>query len=215
MVNYKRKRSTKRRPRRRMKRPTFAKRVKRVILRNQEKKWLEVAVNESIDNNGVMIPLMTLNPIQGDGEGERIGNRIDLTSIQWRGQLIDAGSTTVGVSVTRIIMFQWADGNTTPTITGAEGLLQTIPLNVSPYNRQNVKEHKFRIMFDMTVTTSQGAYPAKTWNKNYTKGFTKKLIFEDATTIGIWKPWIFMVSETTSTPLPALDGIMSFNYVDA
>ncbi len=151
-------------------------RVAKKISNQIETKFFDTLVREfNVDDAGIG-PINLCNPGQGFTDTNRIGDRIQLTSIRWRQMCIRDNNENLGVRVIIILdKYNTVDTiNDILTLTGAPdvGLY-------SDYNHD--KRRDYRVLYDRVHSIDQN-------NRTYSFKFTRMKLkytvkFQDATTI--------------------------------
>lgn len=76
---------------------------------NTEKKHIDVAVNATLSQTGLMtLPIL---PIQGDGDGERVGDKLKVTSVHAKFKITASSSSSE--TLVRVIWFWEKESDTT------------------------------------------------------------------------------------------------------
>lgn len=119
--------------------------VKRQISKTQERKYDETAIAGTEIPYDNITPLVLTTPAQGDGIDERIGDSIKPKSIEVRGIIYNAASSS---AMARFVVFQWFQDDT-PTleqiITPDGGAITANTV----FKAQNREDHEsFRVLFD-------------------------------------------------------------------
>lgn len=207
---YRRKygRKTFRRKTYRRKPRTVAKTVRRVLNRALEKKFVEIAIVEPVPNTGTVVNITQAAPAQGVGEGDRVGNRVTITSMKFRGMVSDA--LNFG-SIVRGTIIQWKDEDSTP---GMSDVFENTNYPISPWHRENLKLGKLKVLWDRTWTTSGTGQNTVAFNANLTN-MIKKLQFEPGLFTGKNKPYVLFSSDSAGVSHPDLQAFFTLNYTDA
>lgn len=193
--------SVRRRPR------AVAKTVRRVLDRRLEKKFVEIAIVEPVPNTGKVINITQAAPAQGTGEGDRIGNKVNIVSMKFRGMVGDA--LNFG-SIIRGTIVQWKEEDTTP---GMSDVFENSNYPISPYHRENVKLGKIKVLWDRTWTTSGTGQNTIAFNTSLTN-MIKKLQFEPGLFSGKNKPYVLFSSDSAGVSHPTLEAFFTLNYTD-
>lgn len=178
-----------------------------------EKKHVDVLSNGSVASG--FTQTVDLTPIaQGISDTQRIGDQIDLCSIQGRYALsVGAGD---GTNIMRVSVVQWLE-DTSVTGTPIYGdILQysTSPADiVSPWELD--KNKRYRVLWDKLFTLVEGADTAVQIIEFYiNKGFQKKIQYTNGATTGIGKIYLMFESDSVLASHPQLSGYSRVRYFD-
>lgn len=181
--------------------------VKTARIVNAEVKFDETDISAGVSNSGTIYNLC--DPAQGDGDNARDGNSIKLARLQARLGLtqVDANAPS---STVRLILFRGKhERGTSPTVTGADGLLKSADVH-SPKDYTN--RFSTKILMDRRYALSPATRPNIEFN------ISKKLFghiqFADGTT-GIENGGLYLLALSDEpTYQPSLSGIIRVSYYD-
>lgn len=140
---------------------------------------------------------LTDNIIQGDGQGQRVGDEIDLRYVRLSCDLATkstAAATTL--NDIRFIVFKWLedDADLTPTVGAILEDTTTLPIH-SPYVHDKASRSKFRVLYDTHFTLCDRSNGATRSFRDYLLKFGPKklgkLSFNEGAVTG--KGHIFMM----------------------
>lgn len=158
--------------------------VNSMIKRSSETKYHDLnfagVVGVNVSNVGVTRSF-TQNILEGTGNIERIGQKIEISSLQLRGTITRADS----FNLVRFIVFQWMqdDNAYPPAITD---ILDPVPVTSSdllgiyaPYNYNN--SSNFRVLKDRLFTLNNQDRDVTYFKMKFKKFSRRKLTYDNAT----------------------------------
>lgn len=179
-----------------------------------EKHYFDTVINNTIDSSGSIFDL-SLIP-QGDTDTSREGDRVRMTSIQWRGQAYNADTS----NVLRFVFFQWLmdDGVDTPQV--SEILQATMVGNpyavYAPYAK-DYAGYKFAVLYDEILCTSQNGDANNIFSFNFpikkNKKITPNIQYVAATTSGTNKLFVMVISDSGAITHPSAIGVFRIRFL--
>lgn len=158
---------------------------------------------------------LDLTPItQAVADTSRIGDVIDLVSVQGRFVLTAADST----NIMRIMVIQWNEDSSVSAPTLLSVLQHTtgsFPEDIlSPYLLD--KDHKYKVLWDKSYNLNLTGDLKQILVEFYlNRGFRKKVQFTEASTTGVGKIYMLYISDSTGPSHPAINGFCRLRYYDA
>jgi len=201
--------------------------VKRIVGNKQEKKYVDVLVDNATTSFAPGIASLTTIPI-GDDENTRDGDSVSLTgSIDIRLQLVNAlGATGDSYNTYRFIVFQWKQMVAgTPSASeilknGPSGAIDPFSLYVD--NEAGAINVIYDKLFSTTGSGSSGSYPVNSnviVNKHIklsTKRIRKKVVFTTSLgTTGMNKIFYLLVSDSDAATHPTYTLASRVYYTDS
>lgn len=186
----------------------------KVVTGIPEKHYWDYVVNNSIDSNGSVFDLSLIT--QGDSDLQREGDRVRITSIQWRGQAFNADTS----NVMRFIFFQWLVDDTIDAPTPLK-VLQSAYLGnpyavYAPYAK-DYAGYKFVIIQDTTLCTSVNGDANNIFMFNVpfkkNKKLTPNIQYQGGTTTGTNKLYLCVVSDSGAISHPSAIGIFRIRFL--
>lgn len=191
--------------------PAVKRFVKRQFKKRIERKFV---TTDGADNPWTTRQIHKLTmPTVGTGDaGNRIGDRIRLTSIDMRYTLIHSD----GTNFTRLIFFQWKpDANNYAPQVG-----DILPTGISdmnvPVKHDLAKGGQLNVLYDKVHAQSETGSTAAIFRKKFfTRGFGRDVQFTNGATTGTNQLYLLTVSDSAAAPHPTLDYRFRVNYTDA
>lgn len=186
-----------------------ARQVKQLITRRQEKKFIDYAVNTSIDAGGSVSSMVA--PPLGDEDDERIGDEIYMKNLQLK-LAIHAADTT---NVVRFILVRWLLNSAT-AVPAVTDILQYANY-MSPYNWDTRKQGKVQIIYDRIIPLTYTGTANVVINTNLygNKLGPAKLYMNDTATTGTRQFFWFAITDSVAANHPTLYGYMRLTYTDS
>lgn len=206
-------------------------RIKQVLTRNQkrevlnlienkvenkiESKYVDIQYATGISNVPTISSLTSIGP--GTGPNQRIGNKVELVSIQCKLLFALADAT----NYIRIVIFQWLeDAGSFPTWTdlfefNTLGLPTTQVERMSPYTLSAGKQGSFRVLYqnELNLDNDNGLQQVKSY---INKGFRKVIDFDTVlSTIGTGHLYVMVISDSSAAPHPSVNGYFRMRFKDA
>lgn len=184
--------------------------LKAVVNKDEKKFWLSSQEGNSIDFSGE-ISQKLVDPTQGNGFNQRIGDVINLQSIKIRGTVL-VGSTT---NYMRIVLFRWrSDSNLDiPAVDKIFGSSYT-GSGLAPYSpieaEKSVRE-KFTVLGDKFVVCHQDK-PLVAFNFN--RKLNTKVYFNRAGQQGKGHIYMAFLSDDGAITYPAVTWVAETVYTD-
>lgn len=186
----------------------FVSRVKSVIRREVEKKYLKYgpAASIGVPSTGALLSMVDVT--QGNGDTQRIGDSLYVRSLEFNFNLANGDST----NFLRCILFQWKPNiNGNPAV-GDLLLDSSDPIN-SPYNHD--KRYQFKVIYDKTYLVDAVQAPVKHISWMFTRGFSRKVQYVGgASTEGSNRLFIYIFSDSSAIPHPTLAYTGKLSYSD-
>lgn len=199
--------------------PRQQRQVKILIARQQELDYYDNGVNAS--SIGVLATVQggLSTPIQGDSDGERVGDKIQLKAFKFRFHLI-GGDATNNV---RVILFRWHQDNNVASPAAADVLQNPTGFPVtSAVNHDRIKAGILHIMYDKTFalsnSTSGGGTPSclsREVNIYGKKLGRKGIEFNNAAITGNNHIYALFQSDSNAAPNPSITWYSRLTYTDA
>lgn len=182
--------------------------VRRIIKSSKEKNYFDVvSAGGAISTTAVVTKLSGIG--QGDGQGQRLGDTCELTSVEFHQiAATDAGAASGTLNNIRIMLIRWLvdDTDTAPVI---GDILESTSYPYSSLVGDQADRKKFEVLVDkhlsLTVRNdSRSAYD----HKDVISCKGKKIYFDAAATTG--KGHIYLVTLGNNTTASGND--VTFNY---
>lgn len=192
--------------------PAVKKYVKGQLKKRIERKFTNRVFNLSPDTTGTISKFMDTEPAPGTSDIQRIGDRIRLTSLDFRYTLIHSD----GTNFTRIILFQWKDDDSNYTPVVNDVILAGGNALVSPIRHDQRKAGMINVLMDRVHSQSDsGSNAAIFRRKFFTRGFGREVQFINGTQKGVNNIYMLTISDSGAAPHPTLDAFMRLNYTDS
>jgi len=164
---------------------------------------------------------------QGINANQRIGDSVDIESLECRWSLLVGDATNVA----RIILFQWHN-NTVPI---AGNILQNTGVDYVTSQYQGASQDSYTILYDsgpvglatnwnplfcgsVKLNTKDIASDAKSTGRvcqKFPSGFKKTIQYNPTFTTGFDKLWSFFVTDSTVIPTPLISFESRLYYLDS
>lgn len=186
----------------------------KVVKAIPEKHYFDTVINSTIDSTGSIFDLSAIP--QGDTDSSREGDRVRISSIQWRGQAYNADTS----NVMRFIFFQWLEDDGIDTPQTSE-ILQAVVIG-QPYGvygpyAKDYAGYKFAVIHDQTLCTSQNgdANNIFTFNMPYAKRkkLSPNIQFVAGTTSGTNKLYLMVISDSGAITHPSAIGVFRIRFL--
>lgn len=169
------------------------------------KRFVDSQTNQAISYSGTVYNL--LEPAQGDGVDERIGDVVTAKSILLRYQINHADST----NTMRIIVFKYMAPGTPSPSTILESTATT-GASLEPINWENRRD--IRVLYDNLIASSTYTN-ATTVEKAYIKRIGK-VQFDPAATTSQWGGlFLLAISDSSTVSHPLITFRSSVKYIDS
>lgn len=198
---------------------TIRKTVKSVLKTTVEDKYKSTyGTNNAIDVTGIVSNALTA-PSQGVADTERIGDKINITSISFRFSITAAD----GTNLIRLLIFQWHEDDNVSVPVISDILTDPTSGALSPvyyhYNHDTIG-HKFTVLYDKVYNLSgddvggenQQVYKSMYIPRKYMKRSVK---FTGGSIKGMNHVRFLCVSDSGSVSHPSMDWIARAHYTDA
>lgn len=130
--------------------------VQRLIKRGVETKFYDRVQEDQEINTSSFLTNLTNNIAQGDGQEQRIGDKIDIRYLRISGDFatkVAGAGTASTLNDVRLMVFRWKPDNGTDPPVMADLLEDTSTLPIhSPYNQDPSLKKKFSILYDKHFT---------------------------------------------------------------
>lgn len=179
----------------------FSKKVNKVVMKQSEKKYWDVATTAvSVDITGSITDLTSI--AQGDTDQTRDGDQLYLRSIKGKAQIQVADTT----NIVRFIIFQWyMDTNVVGSAPTVSQILQSVGTAIGPMSGYNHDgRYNFRILYDRTcfLDTTDKVQCGLQWYIN--KGLRRKMQFHGGATGGKNKIYLLLLSDSGAATHPSV-----------
>jgi len=191
----------------------FAKKVQQVIQQTSEHKFIDTDFGSSGITGATTVMLVMPSPTQGVQNGQRVGEKIRIRSLNNR-FLLD--SSTDAYNKWRITFVQWRGSAVAPPA-AADIYSSLTSIFTSPFNRQNLIDGEFKVMYDKVFVTSQVAGPTAL---ERTVNFFGKRIphpvieYDGTSTTADWKIYVLVSGDSIGVPNPGFIMQNRFSYTD-
>jgi hypothetical protein len=202
--------------RRSTKRPgkVFAKKVKEVLEATSEHKYIDTNLGANAITGATTVLLVLASPAQGIAQGQRIGERIKIRSLCNRFTL---DSSTDAYNKWRITFVQWRGSDVAPPL-AADIYQNSGDVMTSPWNRANLLDNEFKVLYDKVFVTSQtaGNSGAIVRQVNFygKRLYHKDFEYDGATTIADWKIYVLVTGDSIAAPNPTFTLYNRMSYTD-
>lgn len=198
------------------------KQVHRIINRKSETNYFDRTQEDQEVNTSNLLVNLTNAISQGDGEGERVGDKIDLRYLRISGDFVTkvAGSGTAStLNDIRHIVFRWKPDNGTDAPTVAQILEDTATLPIhSPYQQDPSERRKFTILYDRHFTLQSRSLGGRDHRDFYITVPAKKLgkiCFNSGITTGTGMIYMLLIgNQATGDNAVLLDYASQVQYKD-
>lgn len=192
-----------------------AKAVNRKVMKLQkaiEWKHVDNTLNYSISTTPTILNLTNIT--QGDGDSNRDGDKITISSVQLR---LTTWNGDAPYNNLRVVVFKWPDILTAPVLEDLFILppgLGQVP-QTWPYNVDRIRARRgFKILYDRCYTrrmANDGGIGVVNLFKKFKHRTNLQYVGGGATGVHLY---IFMVSDSLLSPHPAITGTARINYCD-
>lgn len=169
--------------------------IVRDIIKNQkEPNYIDHTISGGTDIVNSGAPEDIFSPPQGDGNGERVGDRISFKSLSLNYTVYSNNTGSVS-PVVRIILFKWKPdtANDTPTLaTILEGSTY-----IAPYVGEREARRKFNVVYDKMHICNPAATAGNVHVVNKTIPLKGKVYFNEGLTTGSGKLYLLALSSTS------------------
>jgi len=191
---------------------TFSKKVKAVINRNIEHKFIDQVISKTVVDTTAQLGQF-VNPTQLDQQSYRIGDQITYTRINWNWQF--EVSSLTNFNQMRVIIFTWNQLGA-PADTDVLQNNSTSTVMTSPIRWDTVKAGYMKVMYDRVITVNE-ITPVKRLNLKFfgRRLPIKKIAFGTGSGYTPKQIWFFVVSDDAATPFPTYQYYLRVTYTDA
>lgn len=186
----------------------FKRYVKRQISKSVENKYITTYVSGTgVINSGNVFPLITIS--QGLTDQNRIGDRVTMKRLTFRYNISTGDST----NQVRVIIFQYKAVNFL-SLTPSVVLNGSSPTYLSQYNWDG--RSQFAVLYDKTHAVNTDL-PSRTFVGRAKMKWAKRQIMFQAgsSTVAANSLFLLMISDSSATPHPTIDGEFNFFFTDA
>lgn len=183
--------------------------IKRIAKSGKEKNYFDtVSSSSAVSTTATVTKLTGIG--QGDGQGQRLGDVVEMTSVEFNYSLAtDAGASAGTLNTGRILIIKWLvdDTDTSPLI--GDILENGASTSFGPFVGDQADRKKFQVIYDNhhLLTVRDGPRCAVVVDKNRISCKGQKIYFDNAATTG--KGHYYLVT-CGNNPVGAND--MNLNY---
>lgn len=190
--------------------------VKRALAKTSELKYSETATsNTGVDNAGQILPLSDV--VQGTTDSNRIGDSLKPHTLDVDISLQASSDTFNNM---RVIIFKW-DRNTTDTTLAPinpipQDILMQLNQDYAPMSATNWdRSSNFRVIRDVRVCLNPTSNQSSRHRLFMNLDKYEKIDFSSATTYGIHKYYIMIISDSGAAPHPQYSYFSRFTFYDS
>lgn len=186
--------------------------VKRMINKNQEKKFYDLVIDDTTSSSGSILSLTDI--AQGDTDFTRDGDQLNVKYWNFRYQMTGADNT----NCYRIIIFRWNVPTTyrVPVVTDILNIAG-LPVTAIPnaqYVFDNKRQKQFSVLYDKIVgVAAAGPGIITKATKSYLNGLP--ISYSSSGTDGEGKLFMLLISDSSAAAHPRLSGVFRTIYTDS
>lgn len=188
--------------------------VKRIAHTGMELDYFDNGLSGTGVNAGGILQTGFSTPVQGDSDGERVGDQINIKAFNFRFDLVYGDAT----NEFRVILFRWYQDNNIATPTIAQVLQNAaFPIN-SGINHDSLKANKLHIMHDKVYSLTQNGNNGALHRSLTIVGKKlgrKKIEFNNAAITGSNLIYAVFISDSIAAPNPTINWYSRLTYYDA
>lgn len=203
---------------RRKRNTTLASKVKKlsqIVNKTFEKKNLDIFYDLSIGSGGSVQPIQ-FALAQGDGDGERVGNKVTLQTVKWDA----AYGRGDAYNRMRCLLVEALDGNEPITLNDVleydDYATHGDMVFSSPYTTRTTTDRRYKVLWDKTFEMNSLKNTVMTSGKiTYPKG--GKVIHYDGTSVNptSYRLSLLHISDSAAAPFPIAKLNVRFKYIDS
>lgn len=176
------------------KRPSFAKKVERVLNKQSELKYYYSSLDTTVGTTASILSLSSIS--QGNSVTTRVGDRVNPTSLSIRGRVAVADA----YNLVRILVFKWNNNNLSDSPTSAE-LISNISSGEAITTSAPLVHKNYKMLLDKTlVVTTDNA--ARYFKYNIKLNRDKEILFNAGANNGHGLYYVCVVSDSAAASHP-------------
>lgn len=186
----------------------FTRKVRKVLNKSSEKKYLNYVNSSTVDNTGALI-LKLSEVSQGDTDTTRDGDQMTIRSLQFNMSFAIADTT----NYVRVIFFQWLQNTQMGLPTASNILLDVVTAPwLSPYSHDY--RYNFRILGDHLIRLDSQV--PLVYKKMFFKRFARRKVQYVGASSTAYTNGIFalVVSDSSAVPHPSVQWSGKLNFSD-